>query len=202
MFSGLEAFIRDYSADAIFLLLAGESLGLPLPGETVLISAAVLSGRGNISFNTLLFAASAGAVSGNAIGYLLGRTLGRSLLLRYGRKIGVTAERLNKVEAVFARYGGATVMFGRFFVVLRQLTGIIAGMLEMNWRWFLVFNVFGSTLWVFAWVLFGFYIGLHSAEIDLGLHKLGLFNVIVATTAVVTIVVCVYKIRNRGSRTL
>jgi len=202
VFSSLEAFVRDYGAGAIFLLLAGESLGLPLPGESVLISAAVLSGRGNISFITLVFSAWAGAVLGNAIGYLVGRTVGHPLLLRYGRKIGITTERLNKVEAAFARYGGATVMFGRFFVVLRQLTGIVAGMLEMHWGWFLVFNMLGGAFWVLAWTLFGFYVGLHTADIGLVLHKLGLLNIIVATIAVITVVVCVYKIRTRGSRTL
>ena len=194
VFSSLETFIRDYGAGAVFLLLTGESLGLPLPGESLLISAAVLAGRGSISFSTLVFSAWAGAATGNVIGYLLGRHLGRSLLLRYGHNIGITAERLLRVENAFARYGAVTVVVARFFIVLRQLNGIVAGTLEMDWRRFLVFNALGSAIWVLAWTLFSFYVGLHTADIFSLLHKLGLLNIVVAVIASTVIVGCAYKI--------
>ncbi len=193
-FSILEIFVRDYGAGALFVLLIGESLGLPLPGESLLISAAVLAGRGDISFGTLVFSAWAGTVTGSVLGYLLGRNLGRALLLRYGRKIGITAERLLRVENAFARYGAMTVIFARFFIVLRQLNGIVAGTLKMDWPRFLLFNAFGAALWILAWTLFSFYVGLHTPDIASFLHKLGVINLIVAVVAAIVIAVCAFKI--------
>jgi membrane protein DedA with SNARE-associated domain len=105
---GLEPWLHHYGVVAVFFILTFESLGLPLPGESLLIVAAILAGRGDISFSGLFFAAWAGAVIGDNIGYVIGRMLGRNLLRRYGRKIGLTAERLNKVEVAFAYYGPLT----------------------------------------------------------------------------------------------
>src|ERR1039458_5882519 len=101
----LVPWIHHYGVAAVCVILVFESLGIPLPGESLLIVAAILAGRGDISFPGLLVAAWAGAVLGDNIGYLIGRILGHRLVWRYGRKIGLTAERLRKVEAVFVRYG-------------------------------------------------------------------------------------------------
>ena len=200
VFAGLETWIRDYGAGAIFLLLTCESLGLPLPGESLLITAAILAGRGSISFTAMFFSAWTGAVTGNFIGYLFGIKLGHTLLLRYGRKIGLTVERLRQVEATFAQYGAVTVVFARFFIVLRQLNGVVAGMLEMDWRQFLLFNALGGALWVLAWSVFGFYVGVHGADIAVLLHKLGILDVAVVTVVVIAIAIWTYKRRIRSIR--
>ncbi len=142
----------------------------------MLVVAAILSGRGEMSFLTLIFSAWAGAITGDNIGYLIGRWLGHNLLLRFGSKIGLTAERLAKVEAIFARYGASTVAFARFFNILRQLNGVVAGSLEMDWRQFLVCNAYGGALWVIVWTLFGFYLGKRGADIEMFVHKLGYFG--------------------------
>jgi membrane protein DedA with SNARE-associated domain len=89
----------------------------------------------------------AGAVIGDNIGYVIGRTFGRAVVLRFGGRIGITADRLRKVEDVFARYGPVTVGFARFFPILRQLNGVVAGTLAMEWRRFLLFNALGGALW-------------------------------------------------------
>ncbi|MGH6851916.1 MAG: DedA family protein, partial [Methylocella sp.] len=144
----LEPFVHAYGAAAVMVILTFESLGLPVPGESVLIFASVLAGRGELSLLFLMLAAWAGAVLGDNIGYLIGRRLGRAIILRYGAKIGINADRLNRVEAFFKRYGPVTVAFARFVNVLRQLNGIVAGTMKMEWKRFLFFNALGGALWV------------------------------------------------------
>ena len=85
---------------------------------------------------------------GDNVGYIIGRTLGRATISRYGAKIGLTDERMRAVEKIFVRYGAATVMFARFFNILRQLNSIVAGILGMSWWRFLLFNAIGAALWV------------------------------------------------------
>ena len=168
----LEPLVHAYGAAAVMVILTCESLGLPLPGESVLVFASVLAGRGELSLLPLMLSAWAGAVLGDNIGYLIGRRLGRAIILRYGEKIGITADRLSRVEAVFARYGPVTVAFARFVNILRQLNGVVAGMLKMDWRRFLVFNALGGALWVSAWTLAGFYLGEHGSDIKAVAHDL------------------------------
>jgi len=172
LLGNLEPFVHEYGAAAVMVILTLESLGLPLPGESVLVLASVLAGRGELSLPLLMLAAWAGAVMGDNIGYLIGRRLGRILIIRYGTKIGITADRLSQVEAVFGRYGSVTVAFARFVNVLRQLNGVVAGMLKMDWRRFLFFNALGGALWVSAWTLTGFYLGAHVPDIKAIAHDL------------------------------
>jgi len=184
LFSGLEAWVHDYGVIAVFVILTLESFGMPLPGESLLVTAAILSGRGDMSFWALFVAAWCGAVLGDNIGYLIGRKLGRTLLQRYGRKIGLTEERLGKVEAAFAKYGPATVGFARFFNVLRQLNGVVAGALGMDWRLFLLFNALGGAIWVLVWTTAGFYVGSHGADVAKIVHNLGYVAVVVVVLGV------------------
>ncbi len=168
----LEPFIHAYGAAAVMVILTFESLGAPLPGESLLVLASVLAGRGELSLPLLMLAAWAGAVMGDNIGYGIGRRYGRALILRYGGKIGVSAGRLAQVEAVFKRYGSLTVAFARFVNVLRQLNGVVAGMLKMDWKRFLFFNALGGALWVSAWTLAGYYLGAHVSDIKAIAHDL------------------------------
>ena len=161
--AGLESFVHHYGVFAVFLMVTIEALGAPLPGETLLIFSAVLAGRGEMSLPGLLIFASAGAVLGDNIGYAIGRTLGRGTILRYGGKVGLTDARFATVESIFRRYGSATVLFARFFNILRQLNGIVAGILGMSWLRFLLFNALGGALWVVVWVLAATYFTEHLA---------------------------------------
>ena len=130
--ANLEPFVQHYGVFAVSLILAFESLGAPLPGETLLIFASVLAQRGEMSLPALLIFAWAGSVLGDNIGYLIGKTICRATITRYGGKVGLTNARISAVEETFSRYGSATVLFARFFPVLRQLNGIVAGALGMS----------------------------------------------------------------------
>jgi membrane protein DedA with SNARE-associated domain len=158
----LESFVQHYGVFAVSLILTFESLGAPLPGETLLIFASVLAHRGEMSLPALLIFAWAGSVFGDNIGYLIGRTICRATITRYGGKIGLTDARINAVEEIFSHCGSVTVLVARFFPVLRQLNGIVAGVLGMSWWRFLLFNAIGAALWVGAWV-FIVYFSAHTA---------------------------------------
>ncbi|MBI3436913.1 MAG: DedA family protein [Proteobacteria bacterium] len=199
-FASLAPWMHDYGVAIVFLILMLESIGLPLPGESLLITAAILAGRGDIGITALFFAAWAGAVVGDNIGYLIGRRLGHALLRHYGAKVGLTAERLDAVEAVFARYGLAAVGFARFFNVLRQLNGVVAGALAMEWRRFLLFNALGGALWVLTWTALGFYVGEHGADIAVFFHKLGLFGGLLGGVAAIAALIWIYARRSASAR--
>lgn len=169
----LEHFVRDYGVIAVTIILALEALGAPVPGETLLIFSALLASRGEMSLPALLVSAWLGSVMGDNVGYLIGRKLGRAAVARFGAKVGLTEERFAKVEAVFLRYGGATVTFARFFSILRQLNGIVAGTLGMHWLRFLTFNSIGAALWVGVWVLGPYYLGEHVKDIERIAHSTG-----------------------------
>ena len=102
---------------------------------------------------------------------------------RYGRKVGIKPESLQKVEAVFARYGAVAVGVARFVNILRQLNGVVAGALEMHWLKFLFFNALGGAVWVAAWTTAGFYLGKNDTKIEGLVQKLGLYGLVIAALA-------------------
>jgi membrane protein DedA with SNARE-associated domain len=196
----LEHFIRANGVAAVMMIVALEALGLPLPGETLLIFAAVLAGRGDVSLPALLIFAWVGSVLGDNVGYWIGRKLGRAAVSRYGARIGLTAARFDAVEAMFARYGAATVAFARFINVLRQLNGVVAGTLGMAWWRFLVFNALGAALWVALWVLGAFYLGEHMSTITLLARRGGIVGGVMAAVALLVAVVFFLRRRHAGRR--
>ena len=196
--AGLESFVHHYGVFAVFLLVTIEALGAPVPGETLLIFAAVLAGRGEMSLPGLLIFASAGAVLGDNIGYAIGRTLGRGTILRYGGKVGLTDARFATVESIFRRYGSATVLFARFFNILRQLNGIVAGILGMSWRRFLLFNALGGVLWVTVWVLAATYFTEHLAILTTLAHHTKVVAIILVVGILIFAIACLAR-RLRGA---
>ncbi|MFI9721909.1 DedA family protein [Streptomyces sp. NPDC052396] len=146
---------------AVALLVFVEDFGVPVPGETVMTAAAVYAGAGRLNVAAVAVIAFFAAVLGDNIGYAIGRYGGQRLVLRYGRYVLLTEERLAKAQDFAARHGGKIVIIARFIEGLRQLNGIVAGLSEMPWRRFLVFNALGAALWVGAWVTLGYFAGQH-----------------------------------------
>ena len=173
-----------------------EALGMPLPGESLLIVSAILAGRGEISFAALFAGGWAGAIAGDNIGYFVGRMLGRNLLTRYGGKIGLSAERLTRIEAIFMRHGAATVAIAPFVNVLRQLNGVVAGTMKLPWWKFVTFNALGSALWVGAWSAVGDYLGKHGTDLANPMRDVGTLGMLVAIAVVIAIAVVVYRKRH------
>lgn len=137
-----------------------ESVGVPLPGETALVLAAIYAGAtGHLSIISVIAAAIAGAVLGDSCGYWVGRSAGTRLLARYGRYIGLTPNRLVLGEYLFERHGGKIVFFGRFIAILRVLAAFLAGLNNYKWRLFLGFNASGATVWALVFGLGAYIFG-------------------------------------------
>jgi len=191
-----EQFVRDYGALAVMILIFLEALGAPAPGESLLIFASAMAGRGELSFPTLFAGAVTGAIIGDNIGFAVGRHFGRALALRYGARVGLTADRLASVEAIFKRYGSFAVTFARFFAFVRQLNGFTAGTLDMKWRRFALFDALGVTLWVITWMAVGGFVGEHVAVLIQFGRKYWPFVLVAA--GVVLIVFVAVRARRRG----
>ena len=194
----LEHFVSDYGVVAVTVILTIEAMGAPVPGESLLIFASVLAGRGDLSLPGLLISAWAGSVLGDNIGYWIGRKLGRAVVSRHGARIGLTAARFDAVERVFARYGAATVAFARFVNVLRQLNGVVAGTLGMDWRQFLVFNALGAALWVALWVLGAYYLSEHISVITRIAHHVGIAGAVTVVAALLITGFVLWRRRHGG----
>ena len=135
-------------------VVALESMGVPLPGETTLVTAALYAGTTHdLHIGAVVAAAALGAIAGDSAGYWIGRRFGQRLLVRYGRLIRIDAGRLRLGQYLFARHGGKVVFFGRFVALLRALAAILAGTNGMRWPRFLAFNAAGGVCWA---SLFGF----------------------------------------------
>ncbi len=147
----------------LFLLVMGESSGVPIPGETALITAAVLASRGKLSIELVIVLAAAGAIAGDNIGYLIGRKGGRWLLERPGRFHRQRQEVLSTGEPFFERHGPKAVFFGRFLLGLRVWASWLAGATRMHWRSFVLWNALGGISWATAIGLLAYFLG-HSAS--------------------------------------
>ena len=146
-----------YFAGAGFIFF--EDFGIPLPGETMLIAAALYAGAGHLNVFVVGLVAFLAAVAGDNVGYAIGRFGGRELVERYGKWVFLTGDRLDRAEKFFERHGGQIVAIARFVEGLRQLNGIIAGTVEMHWARFLLFNAIGAALWVGVWTSLGYLAG-------------------------------------------
>ncbi|HYX53903.1 MAG TPA: DedA family protein [Candidatus Limnocylindrales bacterium] len=138
-----------YGYWTVFVGVMVESMGVPLPGETILILASVLAATsGKLNILHVAVVAVIAAIAGDNIGYLAGKSGGRPLLRRYGHLFHIGAETLAHGEEKLRRYGPITVFIGRFIAGLRMLIGPLAGVLRMPWKRFFIFNALGAIAWV------------------------------------------------------
>ena len=150
---------------AVLLFVMLEDFGIPLPGETVLIAASVYAGAGRLNVVAVGLIGFVAAVVGDNIGFAIGHYGGRALVLRWGRYVRLTEERLDRAEAFFNHHGAWIITVARFIEGLRQANGLIAGTTGMRWPRFLVFNALGAALWVGTWVSLGYLAGSHIGTI-------------------------------------
>lgn len=166
VFHSLEPTLRHYGYLAVGGALFFEDFGVPLPGETMLIAAALYAGTGHLDIWLVAVVAVAAAVLGDNVGFAIGHFGGRRLLDRYGKYVFLTERRLDKAEDFFRRRGAWLVVVARFIEGLRQANGIVAGIVEMPWRRFLPANVLGAVLWVATWASLGYFAGNHVEAIS------------------------------------
>jgi membrane protein DedA with SNARE-associated domain len=179
----IEGWLTSYGYLVVFVLVMLESLGLPVPGETALIAAALFAGSTHhLSIGWVIAVAAAGAIVGDNVGFTLGRRVGTKLLMRHGHRIRLNESRLRIGMWLFRHHGGKVVFWGRFVSILRTYAAFLAGTNRMSWPRFLVFNAAGGILWATAFGLgyyaFGDVLEHAGTAIDIGLGVAGALVVV------------------------
>jgi membrane protein DedA with SNARE-associated domain len=150
--SGLAGALASFGYLAVALFVGLESVGVPLPGETMLITAAAYAGATHtLNITGVISIAAVAAIIGDNIGFGIGWYGGYALLRRFGRYIRLDERRLRVGRYIFRRHGGKVVFFGRFVAVLRTYAAFLAGTNRMRWRRFLVANAAGGVCWAAAY---------------------------------------------------
>jgi membrane protein DedA with SNARE-associated domain len=159
-FGELQQLVTAHGYWAVALIVGLESMGLPLPGETILVLAAIYAAT-EPSFNVwaLIAVAAFGAIVGDSAGYWLGLRYGYELLLRYGERIGIFEARIKLGQYLYLKHGAKVVFLGRFVGLLRILAAFLAGVNRMPWRAFLIANASGGIIWAVVFGIGGYFFG-------------------------------------------
>jgi membrane protein DedA with SNARE-associated domain len=188
----LQHFLVTYGYWAVFVFVAIESIGIPFPGETMLLVAAIDAGTTHqLSIVLVIIAATCGAILGDNLGFWIGREGGYRLLRRYGRYIGFNERRVKLGLYLFRTQGGKIVFFGRFVAVLRAWAAFLAGVNRMQWSRFLLFNALGGVIWATLYGLGGYFLGEE-------IHRLtGPVGIVTIVLAVLIIIASLIFVRRR-----
>jgi membrane protein DedA with SNARE-associated domain len=156
----LQNLISAHGYWVIALIVGLESMGIPLPGETILVLAAIYA-AGDPTFNIwlVIVAAALGSIMGDNLGYWIGKRYAYALLVRYGRHIGMSLPWIKLGQYLFREHGGMVVFLGRFVALLRILAAFLAGVNRMRWRKFLIANAAGAILWAATFGFGGYLFG-------------------------------------------
>ncbi|HEX7390865.1 MAG TPA: DedA family protein [Acidiphilium sp.] len=194
----LFTWIAAYGSILVAVLVLLESLGLPLPGETALVSAGIYAGTTHrIDIVVLIASAATGAVLGGVAGYWIGRIAGYPVVRRYGPRVGLTERRLLAGRYLFAHHGGKIVVFGRFFALLRALAALLAGVTMMEWHRFLGFQVLASVLWA---LVYGGGAYLFGKQIENVTGPVGIVVTVVLVIVLIVIGVLIHRYGDRFER--
>ena len=160
LFESLHHLIATYGYLAVFAIVALESTGVPFPGETALVTAAVFAGRGTLNIEAVIACAATAAILGDNCGYWVGREFGFPLLYRYGHLLPLDEGKLKVAQYLFLRHGGKIVFFGRFVAILRTFAAFLSGVNRLAWPRFLAFNAAGGVVWATLFGLGGYFLGV------------------------------------------
>src|SRR5258705_9063854 len=192
--AGAQPLLQRYGYGAVAAAVMAEGVGIPTPGQTLLMAGALEAAKGRINIAWLLFLVTAAATVGNSIGYAIGRWGGRAVL----NKLKVNAVRQQRFEDIFKRRGGVVILLARFVDGLRQLNGIVAGVMRMPWWTFTAYNAAGALLWTCAWGLGTYYLGrdIHVIAAEFHRHRWLLYGL--SATAVFVFLAALVRSRFPG----
>lgn len=156
----IQLFISHYGYFGIFAVLLLEVVGIPFPAETTLTLSGIEWTNGVFSLVPLLLVAALGNIIGSSIAFVIGRYLGRPVIVRYGKYVGITDERLNKANDTFAKYRTSVVIFSKFIAGIRVLVPYLAGMNRMSFPLFTLYNAISALAWSATFIVLGKYIGI------------------------------------------
>jgi membrane-associated protein len=190
----VEHWVQVAGYPLLFLIVMGESSGVPIPGETALITAAILASRGKLQIELVIPIGAAAAIVGDNIGYVIGRKGGRWLLERPGRFERQRREVLETGEPFFERHGPKAVFFGRFILGLRVWASWIAGATRMHWRSFVLWNALGGICWATAIGLISYNLGHAAGNV---VETFGIYGLVAAVLGILAAVVAHRRHRRR-----
>ncbi len=187
MIDNLWPYVQHYAYYAIFLGVMLENIGIPIPGETILIIGGALAGLGKLKFPYVILLTIIGAVIGDNIGYWIGIKGGRQILEKFGTYFFVREKQLKKVDEFFAKFGDITVFFARFISGVRVFGAIFAGAARMPWKRFLIFNMSGAIAWALTFGSLG-YLCARS------IHSVGtyIFRIEITIIAVLILIILIF----------
>ncbi len=193
--AGLEHLLGDYGYGLVFAVIGLEAMGLPLPGESLIIAAAVYCATtGKLHIAGVIAAAIAGAVMGDNAGYLIGRWAGFPLLRRYGRHVGLNDRRLTLGRYLFQTQGGKVVFVGRFLAILRTFVALLAGANRMEWKTFLLWNAVGGVVWATLYGMAAYLLGNAVSRLE------GPVGIGLGVVAAMAVIIAVFMLRRNETR--
>jgi membrane protein DedA with SNARE-associated domain len=188
---GARDFLIHYGYWAIAGLVALECMGLPVPGESALVAAAIYAGSTHgLKIQFVIAAAALGVAVGGTIGYWLGRGVSAQWLIRYGSYIHLSKARINLGRYLFWRHGGKVVFLSRFIAILRSVAGVLAGLNRMPWNRFLAFNLLGGVLWAASYGFGAYALGNEMKRLS---TPIAVATLAVAVIAVVAVLLFLHK---------
>jgi membrane protein DedA with SNARE-associated domain len=197
VFGSMQPVLEHWGYLGVGGMLFLEDFGVPVPGEIMLISAAIFAGAGQMNIAVVFLVGVVAAVIGDNVGFAVGHFGGRPLVERFGRYIFLTPQRLDRTEAFFNRHGGKIVTVARFVDGLRQLNGLLAGIVGMHWLKFLGYNALGAVLWVGTWGALGYLAGENIVEIYDTLERYKWY--VIGAVVVVVAIVIMRRVRHARS---
>lgn len=188
--------VIGYPAIALFIMI--ECIGIPIPGETMLLLASFYAATDDkLQIPIVIACAALGAIMGDNIGYYVGRTGGRAFVGRFGRYFFIKLEHLDYAECFFQRHGAKTVFFGRFISILRIFSAFLAGVNRMEWRTFMFYNGLGGIVWAIYVGLLGYVAGRyfheHFDQVEAVARTVGWAGFAIAVVITIGVVIFVKK---------
>src|SRR3989454_1239473 len=176
--------IASFGYVVLFLLVGLESLGIPLPGETALVTAAAFAALGHLSISAVIATAVAAAIIGDNGGYWIGRAGGIALVRRYGRVIHLNESHLARAHTFFEKHGPKTVFLGRFIALLRTWAAVLAGAAHMPYGTFMLYNALGAVCWAVIVGMLGYMFGRSLPQLQHYVGQAGLAGVLLVALVV------------------
>jgi len=195
----IQHLLESYGYLALFVLVGLESLGIPLPGETGLLTAAAYAATGHLSIVAVVVAAALGAITGDAAGYWIGRTGGLALVRRYGRFWRLNDTKLERARDFFRRHGGKTVFLGRFVSLLRMFAALLAGVTRMPYGRFTLYNATGGLCWATLFGSLGYAFGRSLPQLEHAVGQAGALLALFAAVLVAVVLVMRWVEANRDA---
>jgi membrane protein DedA with SNARE-associated domain len=192
-----QPWLADYGYPGLFVAVFLEGFGIPMPGQTGLMAAALLARHGNMNIAWVFATATTAAFAGDMVGFWIGQRWGKAPLQR----LALAKHAWARIEDAYVKYGGLIIVLARFVEGFRQLNGIVAGAMGMPWRRFLIYNAIGAVLWCGVWGLGVYFAADAVMRLWAWTKPLHTYGMIAAGTAVTMTVVYLLwrtRIRRRG----